>query len=79
MKLQVVHPDGHVETLNIIPPIICEGNNQFQNCLHAADGMDYYFTLDGSYDGWGCGCPPGATAEDAQRLIRTIQATREEP
>jgi len=52
MLLQVVHPDGNIETISLQTPIsVHEGKNL--NRIRCADGMEHFFDKEGKYDGWG--------------------------
>ena len=62
MKLKLQRRDGQHETISIVGPVEVHHGEKMDH-LHSADGMDHYFwSDDGTYDGWGMGAPTGDAA-----------------
>ena|SRR3990167_8131740 len=54
MKIQVMREAGERETIDILEPVTVVASERFSlNHLHSGNGIDYYFTPDGFYDGMG--------------------------
>lgn len=70
MIISVTRRDGSSELLTLHGPLAIRGH-----MLTDADGMDYFFNDDGTYDGWGRGVA-GMTQEEAVRTIEIIEANR---
>jgi hypothetical protein len=70
MQLKVVRLDGLLERINIqTPAVIKEGK------IEGSNGVEYFFTKDGTYDGWGK--PVNDISEDAAiSEINTIENNR---
>lgn len=75
MKLRVIRVDGRVETINLVGPVEIHHGEKMDH-VHSADGLDYYFLLDGTYDGWGAAASTGMTMEDAVESIERIERER---
>ena len=75
MKIQVVHRDGVLETLDVKGPLQIVDGREHMNHFTDASGTDHYFNLDGTYDGWGRGCVE-ATSEEARWLVEDIESRR---
>lgn len=52
MLLQIKHENGLIETIAIMGPVVIAEGGRL-NKIQTANGMDYFFTKDGYYDGWG--------------------------
>ena len=52
MKLRVETSNGDTQTLEIHAPLSSREGPKL-NRLVGADGMEYFFTKEGYYDGWG--------------------------
>ena len=75
MRLRVQHDDGRIEILTLVPPVeAVPGENM--NRLACGDGTDFFFTLEGYYDGWGRN-QAGVTKEEADADVERMQAGRE--
>jgi hypothetical protein len=74
MKIRVEREDGKIETLSLKGTWeIVEG--KYQNRISDESGMDYFFTHEGHYDGWG-----GAVCCDEQAakdVIASMEQKRE--
>jgi hypothetical protein len=72
MKLIVTHEDGRTETLSLRGPVsvVC---GKFLNRL-VSDGVEYFFTYDGHYDGWGAKAPCGK--DGADEIARAMEEKR---
>ncbi|HKS27842.1 MAG TPA: hypothetical protein VJS44_08485 [Pyrinomonadaceae bacterium] len=76
MKLRVQHENGDIEVIEIVEPTglhYNEGSGLW--VLHCTNGREYFFTLDGYYDGYGQELP-GIPEEDATNQLEVIQASR---
>jgi hypothetical protein len=69
MKIRVEREDGRVETLFLKGRWhVVEG--KYQNRLSDESGIDYFFTHDGHYDGWGGAvCCDEQTAHEMTALM----------
>lgn len=57
MKIRVQHRDGKTEILDLVGDwTVVEGEHL--NRLQNGGGVEYFFTADGFYDGWGRAIPP---------------------
>lgn len=52
MKLRVEHENGDIETLQLEGPLTIEVGPTM-DVIQTKSGMEYFFTKDGYYDGWG--------------------------
>lgn len=86
MKIQVIHRDGLQEVITLTEPLTIT-RSEYGNRLTTSTGMDHFFNLDGTYDGWGMACnfavpdthegnelPP-----DAKAFVQAIEQDREFP
>lgn len=51
MKIQVVYPNGQHATLEVQLPLRVSLGPEL-NAIVGADGVEHFFTVDGTYDGW---------------------------
>lgn len=79
MKLRVQREDGRIEILTLMAPLTATVGAH-QNAITDASGMDYWFTLEGYYDGWGRPMP-GVPEDEMDILIKEVERHRviEEP
>lgn len=61
MKIQVLRRDGNPALLDLDGPLVPHEASATMSHLTDANGVDHYFNLDGTYDGWGTAL---ATHED---------------
>lgn len=60
MRIVVVSRDGEQREIELIGEVIvCDRTENADSTLNEirCNGMDYFFTKDGFFDGWGSGCP----------------------
>ena len=73
MKIRVEHEDGTIEVITFKGLLtVSEGN--ILNRIRTDGGMEYFFTKNGFYDGW------GGTIEDSRRadeIIPEVESRRE--
>jgi hypothetical protein len=86
MKIQVTKRDGSQEVLTLTEPLTIF-RSEHGNRLQTSTGMDHFFNLDGTYDGWGMPvkiavpeshegtCLP----QEAKEFIQQIENGREFP
>lgn len=74
MKLQVLHEDGSVETLELGGQLkIVEG--EYLNRIVCANGFTHFFTHEGEYDGWGAGV--SETPARSRNMIDALEEKRQ--
>ena len=73
MKLLVQHVDGAQERITLVPPVEVHLGTTL-NHLRDGAGMEYWFTDDGYYDGWGKSVAAG---EDPQDVIARMESAKE--
>lgn len=86
MKVQVIHRGGEVETITLTEPLTIF-RSEYGNRLQTSTGMDHFFNVDGTYDGWGMGVnipvPEShegtALPQEAKAFIDEIEKGREFP
>lgn len=78
MKIRVEHEDGKIETLDIGRggTIIFVNEGRERDHIQTPDGMEYYFTADGYYDGWARDLPAGTSPEAAAMAEEIINRRR---
>lgn len=77
MKLRVQRRDKQIEVLTFVCPVEAYEGKVTLSHLHSADGTDYYFTLDGYYDGWAREIPEGVTKTEALEMIKQMEKDRQ--
>jgi hypothetical protein len=72
MKLKVTHKGGGSEVITLSPgAVIVDPDHKYQNRItDPKSGMEYFFNLDGTYDGWQTGC----SREEAEGIIKILEA-----
>lgn len=76
MRLKVVHRDGRIETLTIVPPVYFEAGETLW-FLRGGDGTEHWFQVDdGTYDGWGRAVNLPSVESAAEEITR-IEESRE--
>jgi len=73
VRLRVQHEDGRIEVLSLNPAVpwqVVPG--QLLNRLTCGP-MDYFFTPDGHYDGWG----GRLEGQDPEAIVAAIEGARE--
>lgn len=76
MKIRVQHEDGPIEILTIVPPVECKQGIKMDRLI-SADGMEFWFTEEGYYDGWGTSRMEGMADSEVHERIVQIEAERE--
>ena len=76
MKLKVIHVNGAIEILTLVPPVTATLGISM-NHLSDASGNDYYFTSEGNYDGWGHAFPEGVGGDVGYETLTRIEDARE--
>ena len=73
MKLKVTHKGGRSEVITLSPgAVIVDPDHKYQNRItDPKSGMEYFFNLDGTYDGWQTGC----SREEAEEFIAIVKAS----
>src|SRR5690606_18883419 len=74
VKIKVVHRTGEIETISLSTEGARFQTGQYLDRL-VAGGMEYFFTKDGFYDGWGAGVT--ASPQEAAEVIDAIESRRD--
>jgi hypothetical protein len=73
MKIRVQHEDGRIEILTLKANLrVSEGMELDRICTEG--GMEYFFTKDGHYDGWGGAITE--TPDRANEIVEEVEARR---
>lgn len=78
MRLRVHRVEGGIETITLVPPVTLTLTDSGFNILTDASGMEYWFTQDGLYEGWGMTSPKGGWSyEQSRQIIERVEHDRE--
>jgi hypothetical protein len=75
MHIQVLHQDGTIERLTLCEGDWTVGDGAVQHRI-SHNALDYFFTPDGYYDGWG-GVVCGVTEAEARDITEAMEEKRE--
>ena len=73
MKIRVQHEDGRIETVTLKGKLLVSEGRELDR-IRAEGGMEYFFTKDGYYDGWGGGI---SDPQRAKEIVEEIEARRD--
>ena len=74
MKIRVRHEDGSTEILTLFPPLRVTEGDRLDRITDSTE-MDYWFTKEGHYDGWGRSIP-NLPDDEVDILMREIEGNR---